>query len=103
MITRTGSYQYSPTHVTDFGAQHGTFFIALINRPTHSVHNSLLCIMDEDHTHDEYEELTLQIEDLKRQNQILRLEDELGGFRRELGEMSGIMSTPALGIEEQAV
>ena len=59
--------------------------------------------MDEDHTHDEYEELTLQIEDLKRQNQILILEHELGGFRRELGEMSGIMSTPALGKEEQAL
>ena len=59
--------------------------------------------MDEDHTHDEYEELTLQIEDLKRQNQSLRLEHELGGFRRELGEMSAIMSTPALGKEEQAL
>ena len=44
-----------------------------------------------------YEELYRQIDDLKRQNQILRLEHELGSFSKELGEITGHFSTPAPG------
>ena len=50
-----------------------------------------------------YEELYRQIDDLKRQNQILRLEHELGSFSKELGEITGHFSTPAPGKEGQAL
>ena len=46
-----------------------------------------------------YEELYRQTDDLKRQNQILRLEHELVSLRKELGEMTGHFSTPAPGKE----
>lgn len=47
------------------------------------------------HTPDEYEELRRQIDDLKRQNDILRMEHEISSYKKEIGEMSGLMSTPA--------
>ena len=50
-----------------------------------------------------YEELYRQIGDLKRQNQILRLEHELGSFSKDLGEITGHFSTPAPGKEGQAL
>ena len=50
-----------------------------------------------------YEEMYRQIDDLKRQNQILRLVHELGSFRKELGEMTEHFSTPAPGKEGQAL
>ena len=52
---------------------------------------------------EEYAELYRHIDDLKRQNQILRLENELGGFSKELGDMTRLYSTPAQGKEEQAL
>lgn len=55
--------------------------------------------MDQNHTPDEYEELHRQIEDLMRQNHILRLEHEL----RDLDQFSGLMSTPAHVKEEHAL
>lgn len=50
-----------------------------------------------------YGELYCQIDDLKRQNHISRLEHELGSFRKELGEISGYFSTPAPNKEGQAL
>ena len=50
-----------------------------------------------------YEEPYRQIDDLKRQNQILRLEHELVSFSKELGEITGHFSTPAPGKEGQAL
>ena len=49
-----------------------------------------------------YEEMYRQIEELQRQNRILKLEHELRSFRQELGEMSGLHSTPAP-VDEQGL
>ena len=47
----------------------------------------------------ELEELQRKVEDLQRQNKILRLERELDGFEKDLGESSAhlSMSTPMTG------
>ena len=45
-------------------------------------------------TPDEYEELASQVDTLRRQNEILRMENKLKGFRRELEDYSGMTSTP---------
>lgn len=50
--------------------------------------------MDGDNTPDEYEELQRQVDNLRRKNEILRMEYKLRGFRRELEDYSGITSTP---------
>ena len=50
-----------------------------------------------------YEEMYRQIEELQRQNRILKLEHELRSFGQELGEMSGLLSTPAPGKDEQGL
>ena len=50
-----------------------------------------------------YEEMSRQIEELQRQNQMLKLEHELRSYRQELGEMSGLLSTPAPGKDEQGL
>ena len=42
-----------------------------------------------------YEEMSRQVEELQRQNHILKLEHELRSFGQKLGEMSGLLSTPA--------
>ena len=51
--------------------------------------------MAHDHTPDELEELHRQIDDLKKQNEILRMEHEISSYKKEIGEMSGLMSSPA--------
>ena len=44
------------------------------------------------------EELQRKVEDLQRQNQILRLERELDGFEKDIGERAHLsMSTPMTG------
>ena len=59
--------------------------------------------MDGDHTLDEYEEMQLQVENLRRQNEILRMENKLRGFRKDLEDYSGFMSTPTPGKPEPAL
>ena len=56
--------------------------------------------MDGYHTPDEYEALQLQVENLRRQNEILRMENKLRGFRKDLEDYSGLMSTPTPGKPE---
>ena len=48
-----------------------------------------------------YEEMYRQIEELQRQNQMLKLEHELRSSRQELGKMSGLLSTPAPGKDDE--
>ena len=50
-----------------------------------------------------YEEMSRQIEELQRQNRVLKLEHELRSYRQELGEMSGLLSTPAPVKDEQGL
>ena len=56
----------------------------------------------DDYSDYELDELRRRVEDLQRQNQILKLESEISGFQRDIGDASAhaSMSTPKTGKSE---
>ena len=58
----------------------------------------------DDYSDFELDELRRRVEDLQRQNQILKLESEISGFQRDIGDASALasMSTPMTGKSEMS-
>ena len=58
----------------------------------------------DDYSDYELDELRRRVEDLQRQNQILKLESEISGFQRDIGDASALasMSTPMTGKSEMS-
>ena len=78
--------------VTLFGAKRGDYNYSItLGLPIHPFN-----IMD-NYCDYELEELRQRVENFQRQNQILKLESEIPGFQRDIGDASAhasMMSTP---------